>query len=442
VTALAEAVRIPRVRGDGVGRAFLAECRKLSSQLSIRLLALVCALGPFVFGAVLRSQSGSPTDTLFGVWVHSSGFAVALVLLAFAGSWGFPLIAGIVAGDLFSSEDRHGTWKMVLTRSRTRGELFAGKVLAAAAFTLALVVLLAISSLLAGLVFVGAQSLVGLSGTTLPVGRTLLLVLASWLLCALPALAFASLAVLLSVATRNGIAGVIGPSVAALAMQLLTLIGSGIWAHMVLVSSALIAWHPLLLSHPFYGPLLIACAVSIAWIIVSLSVAWLLFRPRDFAGESVGRPGWLPALRAVVAIAAVVTLLAVAGNWGSPGVTAARLTKSITPAFNDLTLLQQRELGRHVPPGAKLLVKTACSRRGSKPAGPGDWVCTLNVFIPQLGAVPFQQTPVAYEVSVNPDGCYKATSPPSFVGSQTMRDARGHSVVNPLFTIYGCVDTL
>ncbi len=442
MTALAEALPAAGLRGDGVRRAFRAECRKLASQISLRLIALVCALGPFVFGAVLRVQSGSPTDTIFGVWVHSSGFALALVLLAFAGAWGFPLIAGIVAGDLFSGEDRHGTWKMVLTRSRTRGELFAGKALAAAVFTLGLLVLLAVSSLLAGLIFVGAHSLVGLSGSTLPAGRTLLLVLASWLLCVLPALAYAGLALLLSVATRNGIVGVLGPIVAALVMQLLSLIGSGVWAHMLLVSYSFNAWHPLFLSHPYFGPLVIACAVSIAWIVGALVAAWLLLRRRDFAGEHVGRPGWVPAARAVVAFATVVTLLAFAGDWGSPGVTPSRLTRSITPAFNQLTLLQQRELGRSVPAGSKLLIKTLCSRRGSKPTGPGDWVCTLTVFVPQLGAVPFQTTPVAYDVSVNSDGCYKATSPPAFVGSQTMRAAHGKTVVNPLFTIYGCFNTL
>jgi hypothetical protein len=45
-------------------------------------------------------------------------------------------------------------------------------------------------------------------------------------------------------------------------------------------------------------------------------------------------------------------------------------------------------------------------------------------------------------LSVTADGCYKAESPPTFVGQQTMRDASGHSVVNPLFTIYGCFNTL
>ena len=39
-----------------------------------------------------------PTDTLYGVWVHSSGFALSLVFLAFAGSWGLPIAAGIIAG--------------------------------------------------------------------------------------------------------------------------------------------------------------------------------------------------------------------------------------------------------------------------------------------------------------------------------------------------------
>ena len=37
----------------------------------------------------------------------------------------------MVAGDIFSSEDHFGTWKTILTRSCSRGQLFAGKFLAA-----------------------------------------------------------------------------------------------------------------------------------------------------------------------------------------------------------------------------------------------------------------------------------------------------------------------
>jgi ABC-2 type transport system permease protein len=434
---------LPRLGIDrGTWSAFKAERRKLQAQLSVRLLALVCVLGPFAFAGVLSTQSASPADTLFGVWVHSSGFAIPLVVLGFAGAWGFPLVAGIVAGDLFSAEDRHGTWKTVLTRSRTRSQLFAGKLLAAATFTVALATLAGVSSLVAGLVLVGDQSLVGLSGTLLSPGKSLLLVFVSWLFCMLPMLAFAGLAVLLSVATRNGIVGVIGPSVAGLVMQLLLLIGSGVWVHALLVGSAFRDWHPLFVTHPFYGPVLAGIAVSLVWIVACVWASWLLLRRRDFAGTPVvRRTGWVMPVRLVVVFAVVIAVLAIGSSWGPTGVSAPRLKASIAPVFNNLTLLQQRLLGRNVPAGSKLNLQPSCTRHGGSAKGPGDWTCTLTVFIPQAGALPFQPTPVTYDVSVNSDGCYKATAPPSFIGQQTMRDPAGKSIVNPLFTIYSCFNT-
>ena len=44
--------------------------------------------------------------------------------------WGLPLITALVAGDIVASESHNGTLKTILTRSRERGEIFAGKVLA------------------------------------------------------------------------------------------------------------------------------------------------------------------------------------------------------------------------------------------------------------------------------------------------------------------------
>ncbi|MBV9802521.1 MAG: ABC transporter permease [Solirubrobacterales bacterium] len=427
----------------GVRHVYRAERRKLSAQLSTRLLALICVLGPFAFAGVLKIQTGSPADTLFGVWVHQSGLALSLVVLGFCGSWGFPVLAGVLCGDIFASEDRYGTWKMVLTRSSTRRALFAGKLLAAVSFSVGLLVLLAVSSLAAGLLLVGPGKLVSLGGVELSVGHGLVLVVVAWLLNIPPMLAFVSLAVLLSVATRNGIVGVIGPALLALVMQLLLLVGSGVWLHMLLVGSAFGGWYALFTAHHYYGPMAIACIVSLIWIVACLGGAWLILRRRDFAGTPVSRrPGWVVPVRVAVGSAVVIALLAVAGNWGPDGDTAARLKASITPAFNNLTILQQRELGRFVPAGTKLNVLPSCSRRASTPSGPGDWICTLDVFIPQPGADPFQQTPVTYDVSLQSNGCYKAESPPSFVGQQTMRDAAGHQVVNPLFVIYGCFNPL
>jgi ABC-2 type transport system permease protein len=428
----------------GVRRVYRVERRKLAAQPAIRLLALVCLLGPLLFAAILKVQSGSPTDTLYGVWVHSSGFALSLLVLAFAGSWGFPIVVGIVAGDIFSAEDRYGTWKLVLTRSCTRGEVFAGKLLAAGTFSLGLIALTAGASLLAGVLLVGGQSLVSLSGTLLSPGRSLGLVLISWALATLPALAFASLAVLLSIATRNGIMGVVGPGLGALAMQLLLLVGAGIWTHMLLVGSAFNTWHALFNVHPFYGPLVIGVIVCVLWTAACTAAAWLILRRRDFAGAPVARrPGWRGPVRVSIVLIGVIALLALSTNWGPVGVTAARLKASLIPAFNNLTLLQQRELGRPVAAGSKLnIVLPTCSRRGSTATGPGDWVCTLNVLIPATGSLPPEPTAVTYDVSVQSDGCYKAQSPPAFIGQQLMRDAQGDQVVNPLYTIYGCFNPM
>jgi ABC-2 type transport system permease protein len=418
--------------------AYRAERRKLLAQLSTRVLALVCALGPIGFAVILSMQSGVPADTLLGVWVHTSGYAMPFVVLGFGAFWGFPALAGVLAGDLFSSEDRYGTWKTVLTRSASRAELFAGKVLAVWTFAIGMVALTALSSLLSGLVLTGGQPLVGLSGAEISSGECLFLMFLSWLLIVLPLLAFTSLAMLLSIATRNGIVGVLGPVIIALAMQLLALIGSGSWMHTLLLASAFDDWHGLLAQPRFYDPLVIGSCISLLWLLACLIASWRILSRRDYAGTPISRRGWLPAARAVLAVAALIIILAAAGSLGGVAITRARLEASITTTFNRLTRLQQEELGRAVAGQAALNDRTICRRRSGQSEGPGDdWNCAIAIATPRAG----QLETVGYDVSAESDGCYKANAPTSFVGEQMMSNARGHSVVNPLFTIYGCFDT-
>ena len=99
-------------------------------------------------------------------------------------------------------------------------------------------------------------------------------------------------------------------------------------------------------------------------------------------------------------------------------------------------------IGRHPPAGAHLDVQPQCNRRGARAIGPGDWNCNLYIYLPQPNSVPFQQTAVEYDVSVQYNGCYKAQSPPAFIGGPTMADGRGRHVTNPLFVVYGCFNIL
>ena len=140
------------------------ELRKLGAQGGIQVLFAVCAFAPMVLAIVLGVQDGLPKDTLFGRYVKESGFALPLLVLGFAGLWGFPLLAGLVTGQVFAGEDAHGTWQLLLTRSRTRAQVFRGKVLAASLTVLALLVTAAVSSLASGLALSGDRALVDLSG--------------------------------------------------------------------------------------------------------------------------------------------------------------------------------------------------------------------------------------------------------------------------------------
>jgi ABC-2 type transport system permease protein len=423
----------------GARDAYRAELEKLAGQLQLRALVVICVGAPIVFVAVLKIQSTVPGDTLFGRWLHTSGFAVPLVVLSFAAAWGVPLIAGVVAGDSFASEDRLDTWKTVLTRSCTRGQLFAGKTLAAFSVSAALVILLGLVSTLAGAVAIGTQPLVDLSGAQLPPVQALGLVLATWVFALGPALGFAALGLVFSVTTRSTVAGVLGPIVVGLIMQLLSLVGRGEIVRALLIGNAFDGWHGLFTNRPFYGPLEQALAVSAAYIVFGVAGSWLLFRRRDFGGAGVtARRGGTMALRSAAAVA-VVGLLGVASGRGPTGVTSLRLEKSITGTFTNLVVLQQGWLGRRVPPGATLKVLPVCARRGAATPtkGPGsDWHCTLDVVAPDM-----RQTGIGYDVSVKPNGCYTADGPVTMIGPASIRSPDGRTHVNPLFQFDGCFDT-
>jgi ABC-2 type transport system permease protein len=414
------------------------ETAKLLAQWPTRILPLVCVLGPLAFAAVLRIQSAVPQDTLFGSWVHTSGFAIPLVILSFAGAWVFPVIAGFAGGDMFAGEDRLGTWKMVLTRSCRRSEIFAGKVAVAGAYAVLMIVLLGAASILAGVVVTGTQPLVGLSGQIVGSGRAFELTVVSWGISLLPALAFTGLALLVSAVTRSTAAGMLAPLVAALALQLLSLIGSGEIVHGLLLSAALDAWYGMFAVPAFTGPLAWGALVSLVYAVIFVGAAWLALRDRDIAGVGPGERRRRRALRVLVIAVALVVFLAVASNWGPTAITQARLERSIVRDFRNLTVLQQKYLGRRELAGKELRILPSCRRPGlSTPRrGPGDnWVCVLNVFTPTGG-----QVTIDYDVTVQTNGCYTAEGPPAFIGPLTIRDRQGRRRVNPLFRFDGCFD--
>jgi ABC-2 type transport system permease protein len=273
----------PRERGasHGIAVVWRWELIKLSSLLRIRVLLAACLAAPFAVAGSISVQSAVPSDTLFGQWVHMSGFALPMVLVGFAGQWALPVVAAIVAGDVFSAEDHLGTWKALLTRSRTRTELFYGKVAAGLTFCVVALVVLGTASLGAGLLL-GAHAVVGLSGQLVAPGQTVRLVLLSWLLQLPPMVGFAAVAFLLSIISRNSVVGVGGPVLLGLVFQLLTLVNLPATLRIALLSTSYQSWHGLWTTPRFYGPIWHALATSATWLLVCLVSSWLLFLRRSF----------------------------------------------------------------------------------------------------------------------------------------------------------------
>src|SRR3954447_7053170 len=157
---------IDRRRGS-LGAALRWELRKLRAQYRGRAVLLGALLAPVPIALVIHGQSRPPKDTLFGRFATENGYALALLILGFASQWVLPLLTAIVAGDVFASEDQHGTWKTVLTRSTSRAKLFWAKTLTAAGFAVLVLALLAASTIVTSVLVVGHQPLTGLSGQTI-----------------------------------------------------------------------------------------------------------------------------------------------------------------------------------------------------------------------------------------------------------------------------------
>src|SRR5881397_2718277 len=149
----------------GVGTVYRWELRKLRSQKRTYLGLGAAAAVPVIFVVATSLRGGGPQDVAFGRYIHDTGLAIPLVLLLFGSIWMFPLITALVAGDIVASEDHNGTLKTILTRSLSRGQIFAGKTLAAGTYAIGAIVLNGIVAIVAGCLVSGFNPLTSLSGT-------------------------------------------------------------------------------------------------------------------------------------------------------------------------------------------------------------------------------------------------------------------------------------
>ncbi|MEU3346679.1 ABC transporter permease [Streptomyces sp. NPDC006700] len=429
-----------------VARCYRFELVKLVSQWRIRLLVLACWTVPGLFVAAVSLQSTLPSDTLFGRWMHATGWAGPLVMLGFAGTWALPLLTSVVAGDVFASEDRLGTWRHLLVAVRSPRRIFAAKALAGLTVVLLLVAGLACSSTVGGVLTAGNRPLVGLDGHLLTPGDAAGKVLLAWLCALAPTLALAAIGLLGSIALGRYPMGLLLPALTALAMQLLQMLPLPVALRLALPGYAFIAWNGLLTGPAQLGPLLIGVAVALVWAVAATALAYLLFLRRDFtnpAHDGSGRRAITIGLLPPAGLTALtVAVIAMATPSTGSGIEQDKVQRSVATAFAHLYRMQTEQLNRPEVTEAQLRATAACDKGAGQVAaqGPGnDWRCVVTWHLPGVEA----PGTAIYQLDVTADGRFVADGdgPKEVNGYFLVRSPAGDTP-NPLWQFDGNVELL
>ncbi|WP_225823969.1 ABC transporter permease [Streptomyces naphthomycinicus] len=429
-----------------VARGYRFELVKLVSQWRIRLLVLACWIAPALFVAAVGRQSTLPVDTLFGRWMLATGWAGPLVTLGFAGTWALPLLTSVVAGDVFASEDRLGTWRHLLVVVRSPRRIFAAKALASLTVLLLLVAGLACSGVVGGLLGVGDQPLVGLDGHLLTPGDAAAKVFLAWVCVLAPTLALAAIGLLGSVALGRSPMGLLLPAVVALGMQLVQMLPLPVAIRLALPGYAFIAWNGLFTSPAQLGPLLIGIVVSLVWTVIATALAYALFVRRDFTNAAYDGSGRRAVTAGALPLAGVfaVTVALVAATTGATGsgIERDKVQRSLATAFAHLYRMQTEQLNRPGVTEAQLKATATCDKGSIRVAaeGPGnDWRCVVSWHLPGVEA----EGTAVYQLDVSPDGRFMADGdgPKEVNGYFLVRTPTGDAP-NPLWQFDGNVELL
>ena len=237
-------------------------------------MTIALKLSPPPAGA---SEDGPP----FLFQILENGLFVPLTALAVLQPFFLPLATGLFSGDAIAGEAQAGTLRYLLLRPVRRSRLVLAKYASTMTLVAVLVAVAIVCGLLAGAAVFGLGPLPTLSGTTLPVGATLIRILASGAYMVAVTSGIAGIGLFVSTRTDSGPGATVATIVVAIASQILDSIPS------------LHAIHPFLPTHGWLGftdlfrfpvdwtAMRGGILVSAGYTIVFLGLALLGFARRD-----------------------------------------------------------------------------------------------------------------------------------------------------------------
>jgi ABC-2 type transport system permease protein len=287
-----------RVARRGHVRLFRTElakqCRRARGWIVLAVMAVVPALLTGVIGAT-RPQVPERIGSEVSVVTATSGFTVPLIALNAMLLFFLPLGVALVAGEAVAGEAGWGTLRYVLASGASRSRLLGAKAAVAGLFSLASVVVVALSSVLCGVLAFGWRPLpvvdlarsgiLGFAGTTYAPLEALARVAAACGVVALSLLSTYAFALWCSTLTSWSFGAVgagLGLLLVSRAIQNVPgLAAVGPWLPSYATENANL-WTGVLVSPARLGFLLHLALVQGVYAVVFLAAAWVGFVRRDY----------------------------------------------------------------------------------------------------------------------------------------------------------------
>lgn len=158
-----------------LARVLLAELRWVLRRPRNLLALLGLALLPILIGTVIALTGGPSAGDgpPLMASVAGNGLVLPIFTLIMAQNLLLPLVSSMVAADALAGEASNGTLRGLLLAPVSRVRLVWVKATGVLVMTVLAVAVIGISGAVTGLVVVGSEGLVTLSGTTLPLGEAL-----------------------------------------------------------------------------------------------------------------------------------------------------------------------------------------------------------------------------------------------------------------------------
>jgi ABC-2 type transport system permease protein len=227
------------------------------------------------------TDTGEQDASFFFNFIASNGIYLAVAALFVLAAFLLPMIAAMAGSQTVAGEAENGTLRTVLMQPVRRGALLLAKWAIANTYVAIGLLLLLVGSLVAGGAVFGLKGMILLSGQTVGVGKSLLLVVLAHAFVLVGMVTVVSLSLVLSTLTNSGLAAMAGGLGLVIVMIILGSLSVFDFLRPYLFTSHFDAFLNLFRDPIVWAPIRSALINFAVWIAGTTTIAWLIFRRKD-----------------------------------------------------------------------------------------------------------------------------------------------------------------